>query len=94
MEQKLQFKHTLLYNLQIQTCLPPAWKKKLIKYTVMSNKNIIRGNAINVNKKYTILDKITCKDYYWHIININTLPFQLINGLLFIKILTMLKALY
>ncbi len=34
--------------------------------------NIIRGNTINVNTKYNTLDKITCKDYYWHIINIKT----------------------
>ncbi len=35
-------------------------------------KHIIRGNTINVNKKYNTLDKITCKYYYWHIINIKT----------------------
>ncbi len=57
-----------LYTLQIQTCLPPAWKKILIKCTAMP-KHIIRGNTINVNKQYKTLDTITCKDDYWHIIN-------------------------
>ncbi len=58
-------------------------------------KNIIRGNTINVNNKYNTLDKIRCKDYYWHIINIkNTLLLQLVNGQLIIKTLTVLKAIY
>ncbi len=58
-------------------------------------KYIIRGNTISLNKKYTTLDEIIYKDYYWHIINIKH-PFllQLLNGLLFIKILTVLKAMY
>ena len=33
-------------------------------------KNMIRGNTITVNKKYTTLESLTCKDFYWHIINV------------------------
>ncbi len=33
-------------------------------------KNVIGGNTIEINKTYITLDKIICKDFHWHLINI------------------------
>ncbi len=46
-------------------------KTKLNQCTHMP-KNIPKGNIIHINNKNITIEKTTCKDFYWHIINTDT----------------------
>ncbi len=50
---------------------------------------------LEVNKKYKLVTKITCKDFYWHIIDKQKhTPTNLKSGAQYIQISMMLKCLY
>ncbi len=44
------------------------WKNK-IKTLPINKENILASNSINVNNKILNIEKIKCKDFYWHLIN-------------------------
>ncbi len=50
------------------TRIPKWWKNKLKTFTTNTN-CILVGNSINVNNKVLNIEKIKCKDFYWHLIN-------------------------
>ncbi len=62
--------------LQIKPSVPSSWKIKL---------------DIFITNKNTFIEKTTCKDFYWHIINTSTYN-QLLerNGLIIIQIFIVL----
>ncbi len=57
--------------LQIKSGVPSPWKIKLKQCTMMPA-NIPTGNRIFINNKNTFIEKTSCKDLYWHIINTST----------------------
>ncbi len=66
-----QLNTSFLKVLQIKSCIPTLWKNKLNQCTHMP-KNIPKGNIIHINNKNITIEKTTCKDFYWHIINTDT----------------------
>ncbi len=58
-----------LTTLQIQFSLPNSWMKSLRKLCKIP-KSIPAENTILINNKSVTLDKVTCKDFYWHLINL------------------------
>ncbi len=57
-----------LTTLQLLTSIPKWWKTKLKTLTINTN-CILVDNSINVNNKVLNIEKIKCKDFYWHLIN-------------------------
>ncbi len=53
--------------LQLKSCIPREWKDQISKVTISASK-ITDGNCIEINNKYMNIDKIQCKDFYWHLI--------------------------
>ncbi len=47
---------------------PIEWKEILKQYSLMP-KNILSGNIITINNIIKILEKVTCKDFSWHLLN-------------------------
>ncbi len=39
--------------------------------SVASCLQILSGNIIKINNKIKTLEKVTCKDFYWHLLNTN-----------------------
>jgi hypothetical protein len=65
---KYNINSNFLQTAQIQTAIPPSWKKVINEYITP----IIKENVdirINLNETYRPLHSIKCKDFYWHIIN-------------------------
>ncbi len=51
-------------------------------------KNIPSGNIIKINNKMKAIEKVTCKEFYWHLINIDVHnPSSVKNGLVSILFL-------
>ncbi len=69
LKQQYNIDTSFLLTLQIQATIPKTWKKTLSKCTLLPIKTPI-GNTISINKTYTSLQKITCKEFDWHLINI------------------------
>ncbi len=63
-----QINITFLTTLQIQSSIPNPWMKSLRKRDKIP-KYIPAENTIPINNKIVTLDKVTCKDFYWHLIN-------------------------
>ncbi len=55
--------------MQPKSSIPIEWKETLKQYSLMP-KNIPSGNIIKINNKVKAIEKVTCKEYYLHLINI------------------------
>ncbi len=68
---ELTSKYKLITNfiecLQLKSCIPREWKDWISKVKISASK-IPDGNCIEINNKYINIDKIQCKDFYWHLI--------------------------
>ncbi len=64
-------KYKLITNfiecLQLKSYIPREWKNRISKVKPSASK-ILDGNCIEINNKYINIDKIQCKDFYWHLI--------------------------
>ncbi len=54
--------------MQIKSSIPIKWKETL-KLCSLMPKNIPSGNIIKINNKIKTLENVTCKDFYWHLLN-------------------------
>ncbi len=57
---------TVLNNFSV----PIEWKETLKQCSLMP-KNIPSGNIIKINYKMKAIAKVMCKEFYWHLINID-----------------------
>ncbi len=71
LNQKYNLKTYIMSILQIKSSVPSSLKIKLKQCTMMPA-NIPTSNIIFINNKNTFIEKTSCKDFYWHIINTNT----------------------
>ncbi len=55
---------------QIRSSIPIEWTETLKRCSLMP-KNIPSGNIIKINNKMKAIEKVTCKEFYWHLINID-----------------------
>ncbi len=69
--QKYDITTPFLQTLQLLASIPKSWKTILQNVTII-HKSIPSGNIINVNNKDLTIEKVKCKDFYWHFINIQT----------------------
>ncbi len=53
--------------LQLKSCIPREWKDQISKVNISASKTP-DGNCIEINNNYMNIDKIQCKDFYWHLI--------------------------
>ncbi len=68
LKEKYNLTTPFLTTLQLLTSILKLWKTK--RKTLTTNTNcILVGNSINVNNKVQNIEKIKCKDFYWHLIN-------------------------
>ncbi len=56
--------------IQIRSSIPIEWKETL-KQCSLIPKNIPSGNIIKINNKMKAIEKVTCKEFYLHLINID-----------------------
>ncbi len=69
LKEKYDITTPFLTTLQLLiSSIPIWWKNKLKTFTTNTN-CILVGNSINVNNKVLNIEKINCKDFYWHLIN-------------------------
>ncbi len=54
----------------MKSSIPIGWKETL-KQCSLVPKNIPSGNIIKINNKIKAIEKVACKEFYWHIINID-----------------------
>ena len=69
MMSKFNLKTTFIEWLQVKscTCTPADWTNQISKAKICTNK-LPDGNFISLNKRYISIEKTTCKDFYWHLI--------------------------
>jgi len=74
LEKKYNLKTSFIHTLQLHTSIPKTWKQ-IIKQCTNKPKNIPDGNIIYPNNKETTIQKTTCTNFYWHLIqNIQHVP--------------------
>ncbi len=54
--------------MQLKSSIPSEWKETLKQCRQMP-KNIPSGNTININNTIKTIEKVTCKEFYWHLMN-------------------------
>ncbi len=59
---------SFLDMIQIRSSIPIEWKETLKQCSLMP-KNIPSGNNIKIKNKMKAIEKVTCKEFYWHLIN-------------------------
>ncbi len=64
---KFNLKTTFIECLQLKSCIPAGWKNQISKAKIHISK-LPDGNFITLNKRYICIEKTTCKDFYWHLI--------------------------
>ncbi len=67
--QKYNVKPTFLDLIHIQSCIPKTWKMTL-KHCSQLHKNLPIDNIVKINNNVKTIAIITCKNIYWHIINL------------------------
>ncbi len=58
---------TFIECLQLKSSIRREWKDRISKVKLSASK-IPDRNCIEINNKYINIDKIPCKDFYWHLI--------------------------
>ncbi len=70
LKQKYNITTTFLQTIQVQKCIPTPWIQNTKHCRITKNiHNITDGSYIKINNSLLPVSKITCKSYYWHIIN-------------------------
>ncbi len=64
---KFNLKTTFIKCLQLKSCIPADWKNQISKAKIHTSK-LTDGNFITLKKRYISIEKTTCKDLYWHLI--------------------------
>ncbi len=60
---------TFLQTIKIQKGIPRTWTQILEKCTTTSNINNNEVSIpIKIDNKHTTINKVKCRDYYWHLI--------------------------
>ena len=66
---KFNIKCTHLDINQIKTSIPKLWKVKIRHTHINLTTNNTLTLKIEINNKYQDIQKTSCKDFYWHLIN-------------------------
>ncbi len=67
---KYKLATTFIECLQLKSCIPTEWKDQISKFNILAN-NILDGNCIVNNNRYTNIENTQCKDLYSHLIEMD-----------------------
>jgi hypothetical protein len=71
LKEKYNINTSFIHTLQILKSIPKTWLQQISHKTIPKQTNI-DTLYIKINKNYIPFTKTKCKDFYWHLINLNT----------------------